>query len=156
MCSSDLTHWIFLTGKVNAQSNASDHESPYNVRCSTMLGFNLDFGYSRYQDSGTATHAWVLWHDNLEEWQMKIVVDFLLNIVGYQCFHNSDGLNSGQWVQNGHRWVPTVPRPPPPLPPSPLASENVLVPAASVSQPLADRDMVVQGASVDQIGRAHV
>ena len=135
------TNWLMLDGKVNAQSRASDHESPYNIRCSTVMGFILDFGYSRYQDSGDTTHAWVSWHEALEEWQMNLAVDFLLNIVGYRGAYNSDGLLSGPL------WVPKVAQP--------LAGDDMLAPGASVAQPLPGGDMVVQGASVAQpwVGR---
>ena len=55
-------NWLMLDGKVCRQSKASDHESVYNIRCSTVMGFNLDFGYSRFRDRGDTTHAWVCWH----------------------------------------------------------------------------------------------
>ena len=103
-------------------------------------GFILDFGYSRFQDTGSATHAWVSWRDDLDR-DMMLVVDFLLNIVGYQGAHNSDGLMSGQWVQSGSRWVPKVARPPS-RPSSPLATQPL------VGGDMAD--MVAQGASVAQ------
>ena len=56
------SNWMILDGKVNAQSKADQHESVHNVKLTTILGFNLTVGYSRFKDpeySG-ATHAWVV------------------------------------------------------------------------------------------------
>ena len=71
-----------LDAKVNPKSKDADHESIYNIRCSTVMGFNLDFGLFRYRDGAGTTHAWVSWKLGLADWQKKMAVDFLLNIVG--------------------------------------------------------------------------
>ena len=42
-------HYLYLDGKVNDKSKREDHESIYNVKFCTVLGFNLTFGYSRYK-----------------------------------------------------------------------------------------------------------
>jgi hypothetical protein len=84
---------LVIDGKVNSQSSASSHESQYNVRTSTMMGFCLLFGYSRSKDQGSTTHAWVSWSEGLLEWQRQMAVDFLCNIVGYRGPFNNDGLS---------------------------------------------------------------
>ena len=33
-----LANWLMVDTKVNAQSKPSDHESVYNIRCSTVMG----------------------------------------------------------------------------------------------------------------------
>ena len=43
-------NFLYLEGKVNSQSSADDHESVYNVKFTTTLGFTLTMGYSRYND----------------------------------------------------------------------------------------------------------
>ena len=43
---------ILLDGKVNKRSKAEQHESIFNVKLTTILGFNLTVGYSR-ADIGT-------------------------------------------------------------------------------------------------------
>ena len=54
-------NWILLDGKVNSKSSKQDHESEYNVKLTTVLGFNLTVGYSRHKDPELlgSTHAWV-------------------------------------------------------------------------------------------------
>ena len=52
-------NFLFLEGKVNSQSSADDHESVYNVKFTTTLGFTLTMGYSRYNDQVGTTHAWI-------------------------------------------------------------------------------------------------
>ena len=47
--SDGLTNFLYLEGKVNSQSSADDHESVYNVKFTTTLGFTLTMGYSRYK-----------------------------------------------------------------------------------------------------------
>ena len=69
-------NWLMVDTKVNAQSKASDHESVYNVRCSTVMGFMLEFGYTRYRHTGNTRHAWVRWSTNLFTWQVNMAVDF--------------------------------------------------------------------------------
>ena len=44
----------YLTGKVNRRSPAETHESIYNMKFTTVLGFNLTFGYSRYKAASRA------------------------------------------------------------------------------------------------------
>ena len=82
-----------IDGKVDNQSSASEHESPYNIRTSTLMGFSFVFGYSRFKDQGSTTHAWVSWSEGFEEWQRQMAVDFLCNIVGYRGPFNNDGLS---------------------------------------------------------------
>ena len=41
---------MLLTGKVNAKSGAEQHESNFNVKLTTCLGFTLTVGYSRHED----------------------------------------------------------------------------------------------------------
>jgi hypothetical protein len=84
-------NWLMLDGKVCRQSKASDHESV----CSTVP--------ERFKHIRDTTHAWVCWH-GLEEWQMKLAVDFLLNIVGYRGAWNSDGLSGPQPLARAGTW----------------------------------------------------
>ena len=57
----------FLKGKVNEQSGPECHESIYNIKFKTVLGFNLTFGYSRHMPRWSAKkayesgirHAWI-------------------------------------------------------------------------------------------------
>ena len=55
--SDNKSKWMYLDGKVNTQSKPEDHESTYNVMLTTILGFNLVVGYSRYKDPKFHTHA---------------------------------------------------------------------------------------------------
>ena len=81
----------FLEGKVNSQSSADDHESVYNVKFTTTLGFTLTMGYSRYKDPAVTTHAWICFGDKCSShWQKELGVDLLLNLVGYRCVYGSD------------------------------------------------------------------
>ena len=57
--SDGFKNFLFLEGKVNSQSSADDHESVYNVKFTTTLGFTLTMGYSRYKDEEGTTHAWI-------------------------------------------------------------------------------------------------
>ena len=68
---------MILDGKVNAQSKADAHESVYNVKLTTILGFNLTVGYSRFKDPGYlgSTHAWVAFGDHCtSQWQRELGV----------------------------------------------------------------------------------
>ena len=85
------TNILFLEGKVNSQSSAEDHESVYNVKFTTTLGFTLTMGYSRYKDPAGTTHAWICFGDKCSShWQKELGVDLLLNLVGYRCVYGSD------------------------------------------------------------------
>ena len=57
--SDGYTNFLFLEGKVNSQSSADDHESVYNVKFTTTLGFTLTVGYCRYKDQVETTHDWI-------------------------------------------------------------------------------------------------
>ena len=48
---------MMLDGQVNERSKAEQHESVYNVKLTTRLGFNLTVGYSRHGDPSGSTHA---------------------------------------------------------------------------------------------------
>ena len=81
---------LYLTGKVNDQSTESDHESTYNVKFCSLLGFNLTFGYSRYKNRPDTTHAWLAFgEDCTSRWQWQLGTDLLLNLVGYKCMYGS-------------------------------------------------------------------
>merc|ERR1711923_271269 len=83
-------HFLFLEGKVNSQSSADDHESVYNVKFTTTLGFTLTMGYSRYKDQVGTTHAWIAFGEFCSSpWQKELGVDLLLNLVGYRCVYGS-------------------------------------------------------------------
>ena len=72
---SDGSNWLMLEGKVNERSQPDEHESVYNVKLTTILGFNLTVGYSRYRDKGARTHAWVAFGEYCtEEWQRELGV----------------------------------------------------------------------------------
>ena len=60
-------NFVMLEGKVNEKSKAEDHESVYNVKLTTRLGFNLTVGYSRHKDPEGITHAWVAFGDHCTE-----------------------------------------------------------------------------------------
>ena len=84
-------NFLFLEGKVNSQSSADDHESVYNVKFTTTLGFTLTMGYSRYNDQVGTTHAWIAFGELCSSrWQKELGVDLLLNLVGYRCVYGSD------------------------------------------------------------------
>ena len=84
-------NFLFLEGKVNSQSSADDHESVYNVKFTTTLGFTLTMGYSRYNDQVGTTHAWIAFGEGCSSReQKKLGVDLLLNLVGYRCVYGSD------------------------------------------------------------------
>jgi hypothetical protein len=109
-------NWLMLDGKVNQKSKAADHQSIYNIKVTTVMGFNLTYGYSRYRDGQGKTHAWIAFgEDCVHEFQRRWAVDMLLNIVGYQCYFNSDGLGPavGRSLtkQPQQRWVPKLQQP---------------------------------------------
>ena len=87
-----MTNLMMLDGKVNARSTADQHESVYNVKLTTILGFNLTVGYSRFKDpeSLASTHAWVAFGDHCTfQWQRELGVNFLLNLVGYKTYFST-------------------------------------------------------------------
>ena len=89
--SDGFKNFLFLEGKVNSQSSADDHESVYNVKFTTTLGFTLTMGYSRYNDQVGTTHAWIAFGELCSSrWQKELGVDLLLNLVGYRCVYGSD------------------------------------------------------------------
>ena len=51
------SNWMMLDGKVNTRSKAIAHESVYNAKLTTILGFNLTVGYSRFKDLEGRTHT---------------------------------------------------------------------------------------------------
>ena len=53
---------IYLRGKVNAQFLPENRESIYNLKFTTVLGFDLTFGYSRHKSTieSQITHAWIV------------------------------------------------------------------------------------------------
>eukprot|EP00973_Karenia_brevis_P012812 1740424-Karenia_brevis.AAC.1 len=64
----------YLLGKVNALSGPENHESIYNMKFETVLGFTLTFGYSRHKSSyeSGVTHAWVAFGKNCKEmWKRR-------------------------------------------------------------------------------------
>ena len=71
-----LSPWLLEDSKVNNQSKPEHHESVYNIRCMTVMDFELIFGYSRYKATGTTSHAWVSWAPSFEWWQIQMAVDF--------------------------------------------------------------------------------
>ena len=82
--SDGFKNFLWLEGKVNSQSSADDHESVYNVKFTTTLGFTLTMGYSRYKDRAGTTHAWIAFGELCSSrWQKELGVDLLLNLVGY-------------------------------------------------------------------------
>ena len=84
-------NFLFLEGKVNSQSSAKDHESVYNVKFTTTLGFTLTVGYSRYKDQVETTHAWIAFGELCDSpWKKELGVDLLLNLVSYKCVYGSD------------------------------------------------------------------
>ncbi len=117
----DPEWWAMLEGKVR-NTRDSDHESTYNIKFTTTLGFNLTFGYSRHKDPVRGrcqtSHAWVAFGEYCEEeWHRKMAVDFLLNIVGYKCHfdsHRSGKPRSRHWVRKETQ--PLVPMPTRPVP----------------------------------------
>ena len=69
------SNWMMLEGKVNARSKADAHESVYNVKLTTRLGFNLTVGYSRFKDPLGNTHAWVAFGEHCtSQWQRELGV----------------------------------------------------------------------------------
>ena len=89
--SNGYQNMLYLEGKVNDQSSPEDHESVYNVKFTTTVGFTLTVGYSRYKDALNTTHAWVMFGESCSwPWQRELGVDLLLNLVGYRCVYGSD------------------------------------------------------------------
>ena len=75
--SDGMSNWMILDGKVNAQSKVDQHESMYNVKLTTILGFNLTVGYSRFKDPEGRTHAWVAFGDHCTfqwQWELGVIV----------------------------------------------------------------------------------
>ena len=128
-------NFLFLEGKVNSQSSADDHESVYNVKFTTTLGFTLTMGYSRYNDAVGTTHAWIAFGEECSShWQKELGVDLLLNLVGYRCVYGSDGITARCWP------CPAVFAQPEAAPAQPSASSSTPALAqapASSAQPLA-------------------
>ena len=63
--------------KVNAQSGPENHESSYNLKFTTVLGFDLTFGYSRHKSTieSQITHAWIAFGARCTEpWQKTNMV----------------------------------------------------------------------------------
>ena len=133
--SDDFKNFLFLEGKVNSQSSADDHESVYNVKFTTTLGFTLTMGYSRYNDQVGTTHAWIAFGELCSSrWQKELGVDLLLNLVGYRCVYGSDGITARCWP------CPAVFAQPEAAPAQPSASSSTPALAqapASSAQPLA-------------------
>ena len=97
---------LFLEGKVNSQSSAESHESVYNVKFTTTLGFTLTMGYSGYKDPAGTTHAWIRFGDKCSShWQKELGVDLLLNLVGYRCMYDCRS-HVGPSCQPGSAWPP--------------------------------------------------
>ena len=91
---------------MNSQSSAEDHESVYNVKFTTTLGFTLTMGYSRYKDPAGTTHAWICFGDKCSShWQKELGVDLLLNLVGYRCMYDCRS-HVGPSCQPGSAWPP--------------------------------------------------
>ena len=88
--SDGFSNFLYMEGKVNSQSSADDHESVYNVKFTTTLGFTLTMGYSRFKDQVGTTHAWIAFGELCSSrWQKELGVDLLLNLVGYRCVYGS-------------------------------------------------------------------
>ena len=84
------TAFLYLHGKVNDKSEPENHESIYNLKFCSVLGFNLTFGYSRYREKGDITHAWCAFGEGCtSRWQWQLGTDLLLNLVGYKCMYGS-------------------------------------------------------------------
>ena len=97
---------MMLEGKVNAQPTAGQHESSYNVKLTTRLGYNVTVGYTRHKDpkSLPITHAWVAFGVGCTSPQQKEeAVNFLLNIVGYKDHFGEQSRPS--------RWQAVTPNP---------------------------------------------
>ena len=141
---------IILDGKVNARSKAEQHESVYNVKLTTTLGFNLTVGYSRHKDpeSLESTHAWVAFGDQCtEQWQRELGVNFLLNIVGYKAYFPTSPTSvkdfptssTSRWQVKDKDKGSTHPTPPPPAALTSGSSSSAPPPPAATPcpQPLA-------------------
>ena len=75
---------MMLDGKVNSQSKSDQHESVFNVKLTTILGFNLTVGYSRYTDPAhvESTHAWVAFGDHCTfKWQRELAVNIVFTAI---------------------------------------------------------------------------
>ena len=81
---------VRLDGKVNERSKAEAHESIYNFKFCTVLGYNLTIGYSSCRDKEGMTHAWMAFGAGCsEDWQRKLSSDMLLNLAGFKCLYGS-------------------------------------------------------------------
>ena len=68
------------------------HDSIYNLKFTTVLGFDLTFGYSRHKSTieSQITHAWIAFGARCTEpWQKRYGVDFLLHICGLRSYYSS-------------------------------------------------------------------
>ena len=84
--SGDQMPYLFLDGK----SGPECHESEYNVKFCTVLGFHLTFGYDRHKQNRECTHSWVVFGKNCtSRWQCQLGIDFMLKMVGFKCFFGS-------------------------------------------------------------------
>ena len=71
--------FMILVGKVNAQSKAGQHGSVCNAKLTTISGFNLTVGYSRFTGPklSATTHAWAVIGDHCTfQWQRELGVIF--------------------------------------------------------------------------------
>ena len=136
--------YLFLDGKLDS-STADDHESTYNLKFCSVLGFSLTFGYSRFEDAGNTTHAWLAFgEDCTSRWQYQLGTDLLLNLVGYKCMYDSHMRATepldGEVTPFGEWSPPNSPRPvegqegPRVVPPRSTAASSSV---AASSQPLA-------------------
>ena len=132
---------LMLDGKVNARSSKQDHESEYNVKFTTVLGFNLTVGYSRHKDPMflSGSHAWVAFGEGCtEEWHRELSVNLLLNIVGYKsCFPDvlpPPNATPSRWrIKQLQQQPPPSTQQPPPTQPPPIV-EHPTQPVAGMKQ----------------------
>ena len=80
-----------LEGKTK-NSQASDHESAYNVKVQVrdendpFKQFTVTVGYSRFKDPEGATHGWAMFGAGCKEMEQKVqAVVFLLNVCGFEA-----------------------------------------------------------------------
>jgi hypothetical protein len=94
--------FALLKGKVNLVSPVECHESSYNIKFKTTLGFWVTFGFSRHKDGDQNTgvvHAWICFGAGCnEEWQRYVAMDFLLNITGHHSMFESSSPKHTTWV----------------------------------------------------------
>ena len=101
---------IYLRGKVKEQSGPENHESTYNLKFTTVLGFNLTFGYSRHKSNfeSQITHAWIAFGARCTEpWQKRYGVDLLLHICGLRSYYSSHAPEQQdvEWPLLGPPWL---------------------------------------------------